>query len=99
MAVQDLSLVHHFVSELFKWPSSRSEWESFKLSRDQIDFFHENGFLGQVKLLEVEQTNFLKNELEKIADVKHEGHHLFYEFHSNESNNPETILFHALGAW
>jgi ectoine hydroxylase-related dioxygenase (phytanoyl-CoA dioxygenase family) len=24
---------------------------------------------------------------------------LFYEYHSNESSNPDTILFHALGAW
>lgn len=29
----------------------------------------------------------------------HPGHSLFYEYHSNESENPETALFHALGAW
>jgi hypothetical protein len=27
------------------------------------------------------------------------GHRLFYEFHSNESTDPSTVLFHALGAW
>jgi ectoine hydroxylase-related dioxygenase (phytanoyl-CoA dioxygenase family) len=37
--------------------------------------------------------------LADIANVDHPGHHLFYEFHSNESQNPDTILFHALGAW
>src|SRR5689334_21363898 len=99
MAVRDLSLVHHFVSELFKAPSTRSEWDSFRLSNGQIEFFHQNGFLGQVKLLEASQVDYLKEELEQVADVKHESHHLFYEFHSNESNNPEAILFHALGAW
>lgn len=98
-AVRDLSLVHHLVSELFKAPSTRSEWESLRLSKDQLKFFHENGFLGQVKLLEEDQINYLKRDLEEVADVRHEGHHLFYEFHSNESANPETILFHALGAW
>lgn len=99
MAVKDLSLVHHVVSELFSTPSRRSEWESFRLSDDQVKSFQENGYLGQIKLLESEQIDFLKNELEEVADVKHEGHSLFYEFHSNESSNPETILFHALGAW
>ncbi len=99
MAVQDLSLVHNLASKLFKTPSSKQEWESFRLSDDQINFFQENGFLGQVELLNRDQIDYLKSELEKIADVNHEGHHLFYEFHSNESNDPESILFHALGAW
>ena len=27
------------------------------------------------------------------------SHSLYYEFHSNESADPSTILFHALGAW
>ena len=30
---------------------------------------------------------------------KHDGHELFYEYHSNESDNPDSVLFHALGAW
>jgi ectoine hydroxylase-related dioxygenase (phytanoyl-CoA dioxygenase family) len=29
----------------------------------------------------------------------HPGHHLFYEFHTNESRDPNAVLFHALGAW
>ena len=29
----------------------------------------------------------------------HPSHELFHEYHSNESGNPDTILFHALGAW
>lgn len=99
MAFQDLSLTHRLVTELFKTPTTRSEWESFKLSEAQIRFFHNNGFVGPIKLLGDTQIDYLKSELEEVADVNHEGHHLFYEFHSNESNNPETILFHALGAW
>ena len=41
----------------------------------------------------------IRNEIAELADVKHPGHHLFYEFHSNESADPSTILFHAFGAW
>ncbi|HTH57799.1 MAG TPA: phytanoyl-CoA dioxygenase family protein [Cyclobacteriaceae bacterium] len=99
MTSRDLSLVHDLVGTLFKLPASRSEWASFKLSTDQIKSFHDDGFLGQVKFLESGQIDYLKNELARVVDVAHDGHHLFYEFHSNESSNPETILFHALGAW
>jgi ectoine hydroxylase-related dioxygenase (phytanoyl-CoA dioxygenase family) len=29
----------------------------------------------------------------------HPGNHLFHEYHSNESQDPNSVLFHALGAW
>jgi ectoine hydroxylase-related dioxygenase (phytanoyl-CoA dioxygenase family) len=41
----------------------------------------------------------LRKELVDLADPKHPGHELFYEYHSNESTDPDHILFHALGAW
>jgi ectoine hydroxylase-related dioxygenase (phytanoyl-CoA dioxygenase family) len=50
-------------------------------------------------MIDDEQINFLRNELAEIADVNHPAHNLYYEFHSNESSDPSTILFHALGAW
>ena len=69
------------------------------MSQEQIDFFHENGFLAGVKMVDEKQIKFLRNEITELADVDHPGHHLFYEYHSNESIDPSTILFHALGAW
>src|SRR5437588_10127061 len=30
---------------------------------------------------------------------EHAGRHLFHEYHSNESTDPDRVLFHALGAW
>jgi len=99
MPVNDLSLVHSLVTDLFKWPTKTSDWESYQLSKEQIDFFKENGYLAGVKMLEDEQIVRLRKELTELADVAHPGHELFYEFHSNESSDPGTILFHALGAW
>jgi ectoine hydroxylase-related dioxygenase (phytanoyl-CoA dioxygenase family) len=29
----------------------------------------------------------------------HSANHLFHEYHSNESKDPDAVLFHALGAW
>jgi hypothetical protein len=99
MPVKDLSTVHALASDLFKWPASASEWDQYKLTKEQIDFFHENGFLARIKMLDDWQIERLKNELGELADVNHPGHGLFYEYHSNESADPSTILFHALGAW
>jgi len=99
MAVKDLSEVHELVSDLFQWPSSKSDWEKYKLTDEQVSFFNENGYLAGVKMLDDAQINFLRKELSEIADTDHPAHKLYYEFHSNESADPSTILFHALGAW
>jgi len=99
MPVKDLSQVHQLISDLFQWPSSKEEWERYKLSDDQIAFFNENGYLAGVKMLDDEQVDFLRKELTEIADANHPAHSLYYEFNSNESSDPSTILFHALGAW
>lgn len=99
MSYKDLSTVHELVSGLFTWPATKEEWEQYALSDEQVAFFRENGYLPNVKMLDEHQIKVLRNEIAELADPKHPGHHLFYEFHSNESTDPSTILFHALGAW
>ena len=99
MKNNDLSKVHHLISDLFKYPETKKDWDQYRLSKDQIDFFNEHGYVAGIKMLGHEQLELLRNELAELADIKHPGHHLFYEFHSNESSDPSTILFHALGAW
>jgi hypothetical protein len=99
MTVKDLSQVHELISDLFRWPSNAREWDQYRLSDEEVDFFNENGFLSGIKMLEDRQLEILRDELTVIADPEHPGHKLFYEFHSNESTDPSTILFHALGAW
>ncbi len=99
MATKDLSTVHKLIGNLFRWPSTLQEWKQYEISKEQVDFFNENGYVSGIKMLDEEQVDRIKNELAEIADPKHPGHELFYEFHSNESTDPSTILFHALGAW
>ncbi|HEY1216482.1 MAG TPA: phytanoyl-CoA dioxygenase family protein [Bryobacteraceae bacterium] len=97
--MRDLSTKHQLISDLFKWPSGPAEWEQYKLSREQVAFFQEYGYLADVKLLNDRQIQRLKKELEAVMDPEHPSHGLFHEFHSNESSDPDTVLFHALGAW
>jgi ectoine hydroxylase-related dioxygenase (phytanoyl-CoA dioxygenase family) len=84
---------------MFRMPQTEQEWEPYKLSQEQIDFFHENGYVAGIKLLTDEQTEVLRNELSLLFDPHYAGNELFYEYHSNESRDPDAVLFHALGAW
>jgi ectoine hydroxylase-related dioxygenase (phytanoyl-CoA dioxygenase family) len=95
----DLSEHHQLVSDFFKWPATKEEWEQYKLTQDQIDFFNENGYLSNIKFLEEWQVDQLNEELAAIADPEHPDHALFYQFFSNASTDANSVLFHALGAW
>ncbi|PKA96538.1 phytanoyl-CoA dioxygenase PhyH [Flavobacteriaceae bacterium MAR_2009_75] len=97
--VEDLAEVHHLISDLFSWPKSKEEWQQYKLTDEQINHFHEEGYVSGIKLLNDNQINVLRKELDEILDPNHPLHHLFYEFHSNESEDPNAVLFHSLGHW
>ena len=97
--LNDLSNHHYPISDLFQWPREQSDWNDLKLTAEQINFYRENGYVAGVRLLTDDQVEALRQELDVLTDPQHEGRDLFYEYHSNESLDPETILFHALGAW
>ena len=99
MKTRDLSTIHHLITELFKWPVTETEWEPYRLTQDQLDSYDKNGFLAGVSLLNKEQIQVLREALNELIDLEGPDADLFYEFHSNESGDPEKILFHALGAW
>jgi len=96
---RDLSHYSHLVSKLFTWPCAREEWDNYRLTEKQIDFFKVNGYLSDVRLLEEWQVDLLNKELEEVMDPQHPEHDLLYEFHSNESTEPGKVLFHSLGHW
>ncbi|HYO62413.1 MAG TPA: phytanoyl-CoA dioxygenase family protein [Pyrinomonadaceae bacterium] len=97
--VEDLSSRHGLVSDFVTPPASAREWAACRLTDDQLRFFRERGYLAGVPLLTDEQVERLRGELEELMTPSHAGRALFYEYHSNESQDPATILFHALGAW
>ena len=97
--VQDFSEQHQLVSKLFTYPQSPEEWDPYRLTDEQVAFFHEQGYLSNIKLLDAWQVDVLNEELAAITDPDHPSNHLFYEFHSNESANPDAVLFHSLGHW
>ncbi len=97
--IEDLSRRHDLVSDLFALPRSASEWQRYRLSDEQVRFFHENGYVSGIRILNDAQVDRLRTELQELFEPKHPGNDLFHEFHSNESPDPSRVLFHALGAW
>jgi ectoine hydroxylase-related dioxygenase (phytanoyl-CoA dioxygenase family) len=96
---RDLSTCHELVGDLLQLPRTREEWERYKLTDEQVAFYHEQGYLAGIPILTEEQIAKLQSELMEFFSPQHSGHELWYEYHTNESNTPDTVLFHALGAW
>ena len=97
--VHDLSTEHHPVSSLFAQPLTIEEWDRYRLPEDQVEFYNRNGYVAGIPLLNDDQVEQLRTELDALVDASHPARHLFYEYNSNESTDPATILFHALGSW
>ena len=92
----DLSLHHQPISN-FLCPSC--DHDRFRLTREQLDFFHDQGYLSAVRILNDAQVDALREEVSQLANPTHPGNELFYEYHSNESTDPNTVLspgFHDL---
>ncbi len=94
---KDLSEDHSAVGALFS--VSATDNERYRLTAEQVDFFDEYGYLKGIRILEDDQIETLRSELPALMDPDNPAHDLFYEFNSNESADPNNVLFHALGAW
>ncbi len=97
--IEDLSLRHEPVSDLFSLPQTPANWHKHCLAQSQIDFFEQNGYLAGPRLLSDGQVEVLREELDRLVDPSYPGNQLFYEYNSNEAADKTTVLFHALGAW
>ncbi len=97
--VLDLSSRHQPVSSLLARPITADDWDRYRLSDEQVAFYHEHGYLAGVRVLDQTQVEALRAELTEWFQPHHPGQELWYEYHTNESADPQTVLFHALGAW
>ncbi|XPF95385.1 phytanoyl-CoA dioxygenase family protein [Colwellia sp. RE-S-Sl-9] len=99
MAQQDLASYNHQVSDIFKKAVNESDYAPFSLSKEQIEHFEKYGYVSDIKILDEEQVDILRAELDQIREPNHPGRELFYEYHGNQSTDPNTVLFHSLGHW
>ncbi len=91
----DLSAFHSPITSAF----TQGDQAVVPLCREQIDFFRENGYVAGIRLLDDEQVDQLRAELDLLMHLEDGELGLFYEYNRNESGDPGHTLFHALGAW
>jgi len=90
---------HRPITVLFPKASTPQEWDRYRLSEEQVEFYFENGYVSGVRILSDKQVEALRSELACLLNPNQPGRELFYEYNSNEAADPNTVLFHALGAW
>ncbi|QKJ63423.1 phytanoyl-CoA dioxygenase family protein [Flavobacterium sp. M31R6] len=96
---KDLADYSHPISKMFVQPKTAKEWEQYMLSEEQVASFKKDGFVKGIKILTEEQVDLLNSELVKLQSVNEDEKKLFYHYESNESEDPNKVLFHAIGAW
>ena len=97
--IEGLSIYHQPIGNFLTWPLGAGDWQRHRLTKEQIEFYNSNGYLAGVRILSDPQVEQLRDELVELANPANAARHLFYEYNSNESASPHTVLFHALGAW
>ncbi len=95
----DLATQSGPIGRLFDEQHATNDLSTFALTPEQIAHYEREGYLAGTRILTDAQCDVLCEELAELADPNHPGNHLFYEYNSNESADPNTVLFHALGAW
>jgi hypothetical protein len=73
--------------------ANKQDWQQYRLSQNQVEAFHRDGFLAGVQVLDDHQVEALCAEQAGLMEPSHPSHELFHEYHSNESSNPDTICF------
>ncbi len=93
--MQDLSIQHEPVTDLF----DRDAAAAVRLTPEQLQQYERDGFVAGPRVLSDSQISTLRDQLSELVQPDHAGKEYWYEYHSNESADPDTVLFHALGAW
>src|SRR5712692_10697376 len=70
----DLSKHHKPLTKLFKTPQTLEDWQQYWLTDEQIEFFHTNGYLAGVRVLDDQQLEVLRAELAELINPDHPGH-------------------------
>lgn len=98
--VPDWSTVHEPSGDLFKPITDKDDWSKLMWTEEQINKFWTDGLVTNIPLLSEEQCNRIINDYKYFTgEVEHPGMDMMYEYHSNQSGDPNNVLIHCLGHW
>ena len=83
--VTDFSTRHELVGDLVSLPKSSAEWDRYKLTDEQVAFYHEQGYLTGVRIFNDDQIAKLRAELTEFFNPNHAGHELWFGFSGNRA--------------
>src|SRR2546430_7597785 len=72
--------------------SAGKDWERYRLSEEQVEFFRENGYLKGVRVLSDEQVEALRGELEQLMNPAQERS----EEHTSELQSQSNLVCRLL---
>ena len=87
---------HKVITDLFRQVPTKVEAEQFKLSQEKVDFFKQNGYLPNNKILNQEQLDQLRTSLE---DIVHGKNPFKDELISGSTIEPQKGFAYFQGAW
>lgn len=96
--MSDLSHRHEPVGALLDGADPAGESVS-ELTAEQLGHFETHGYVADIRILDAGQIAQLRAELDVFMKPEHEGRELWHEYHVNENDDPNAVVFHALGAW
>lgn len=95
----DLANFSNPIAGIFEQPKTAAEWEQYVLTEDQLRAFREHGYVSGIRIMTEAQVDLLNTELVRLQSATSYERELFYHYESNESEDPDKVLFHAIGAW
>lgn len=93
----DLSTVSQPINKVFNLADPTPE--RYRLTIDQVESFHKQGFVVGNEPLAEEFVDLLCGDLDYLISADNVNNPLWHECQLNECDNGSDVLFHALGAW
>ncbi|XP_059145483.1 phytanoyl-CoA dioxygenase domain-containing protein 1-like [Physella acuta] len=97
----DWSTVQGPSGALYPPIQSKSEWQNYRLTEQELTTFERDGYLNHVRVLSDEQCDRILEDYKYFLDETqpHPNMDLMYEYHRNQTGDVNNVLMHALGHW
>jgi ectoine hydroxylase-related dioxygenase (phytanoyl-CoA dioxygenase family) len=76
--MMDFSDLHTPIGALGPLPTHKQDWQQYRLTDEQVEAFHRDGFLAGVEVLEDHQVETLCAELAELMEPSHPSHERFW---------------------